>query len=54
MSQIIATTAVLVAYALGAALDEHPSTMFVGLSPLALLTAETAWHLIGDLIEERT
>ena len=54
MSQIIATTAVLFAYALGAALDERPTTMVVGLSPLALLTAETAWHLIGDLIEERT
>ena len=53
MGQVIATTAVLVLYVIAAAFDERPATMFVGLSPLSLVAAETVWHLIDDLIEEK-
>ena len=54
MSQIIATAGVLTLCVLAAALDQRPEMMFVGLSPLSLVAAETVWHLIGDFTSERT
>jgi hypothetical protein len=50
MSQVIATVVVVALYVLATALDVRPATMFVGLSPLSFIAAETAWHLIGDLL----
>jgi hypothetical protein len=54
MCQIIATASVLALYLFAAALDERPEMKLVGLSPLSLVAAETAWHLLGDFISERT
>lgn len=54
MLQAIATAGVVALYAIVAAFDERPATMFVGLSPLSLVAAETVWHLVGDLIEGKT
>jgi len=54
MSQMIATAGIVILYVVAAALDERPSMMFIGLSPLSLVAAETVWHLVDDLIEEMT
>ena len=54
MSQIIATAGVLTLCVLAAALDQRPEMMFVGLSPLSLVAAETVWHLLGDFVSEKT
>ena len=54
MTQVLATAGVFIVYVLAAALDERPSMMFIGLSPLSLVAAETVWHLVDDLIEEMT
>jgi len=54
MSQIVATAGVLILYIIAAALDERPEMMFVGLSPLSLVAAESVWHLLGNFASERT
>jgi len=54
MTQVLATAGIFILYVLAAALDERPSMMFIGLSPLSLVAAETVWHLVDDLIEEMT
>jgi len=54
MTQVIATASVVLLYLVAAALDERPSMMLVGLSPLSLVAAETMWHLVDDLIKEMT
>ena len=54
MYQAIGALGVFALYLLAAAFDERPAVMFAGLAPLSLVAAETAWHLIDDLMENRT
>ena len=54
MFQAIGAFGVFTLYLIAAALDERSVLMLVGLSPLSLVATETAWHLIDDLMEDRT
>lgn len=54
MCKVIGALAVVTLHLMAAALDERPLVMLVGMSPLSLIGAETAWHLIGELMGERT
>ena len=54
MFQAIGAVSVIALYLIAAAFDERPLLMLVGMSPLSLIGAETAWHLIDQLIEEST
>lgn len=47
--RILVTASVVLAYLLMALLDERPLHMLVGGAPLALLAAETVWHLLDDI-----
>ena len=52
MFQAIGAVTAIALHLVAAAFDERPLVMLVGMSPLSLIAAETAWHLIGQLIEE--
>jgi hypothetical protein len=54
MCKALGALAVVTLYLVAAALDERPLVMLVGMSPLSLLGAETAWHLIDDLMGDKT
>ena len=51
MFQAIGAVTANALHLVAAAFDECPLVMLVGMSPLSLIAAETAWHLIGELIE---
>jgi hypothetical protein len=54
MYQAIGAVGVIALHLIAVAFDERALVMLVGMSPLSLVGAETAWHLVDDLIRERT
>jgi hypothetical protein len=54
MYQAIGAAGVFTLYLLGAVFDERPALMLAGFAPLSLVAAETVWHFIDDLMENRT